>query len=405
MWAIAARAQSVIPTYEGAPPKLLPADAAVLESMETRADLPCSVKPTAPQLGFDLRFHAGYDVNIPLHELAGKGDVLTAIFRVTPDDPQGEPVIFVQRWNVPPIAGDVKGRGELHGTIALGPGKYRVQWLLRDLAQRVCATQWAVTVDPRGKDKQVDLESAKGLIQPDSIDEFAGEPPVERDAEHPLHVLVLLHAAPRSTSAVNLNGTETQALLAVLRRMAHEPRIGSYSVVAFNLDQATVLYQNDNLPQIDFPALGNALKQLKLGTVDAQKLREKDGEAGFLGRLLADEVSRTRPDALFFVGPRSSDPQSLGRSLKEIGEPQYPVFYINYTPETISLAWRDLIGSLVKQWKGYEYTISKPPDVPLAWKDIMSRLALKRPSVAGPNGISTIAVPVSNKPLRNPDKF
>ena len=35
-------------------------DLAVLESGETRKDLQCTVTPTKPIVGFDLRFHAGY---------------------------------------------------------------------------------------------------------------------------------------------------------------------------------------------------------------------------------------------------------------------------------------------------------------------------------------------------------
>jgi len=50
---------------------LVNTDLAVLESQIPRKDLPCVVKPTETTLGFDLRFHTGYDVTIPLKELAG----------------------------------------------------------------------------------------------------------------------------------------------------------------------------------------------------------------------------------------------------------------------------------------------------------------------------------------------
>ena len=51
--------------------RILNTDAAVLESQEVRKDLPCTVTPMKSALGFDLRFHAGYEVNVPLKELAG----------------------------------------------------------------------------------------------------------------------------------------------------------------------------------------------------------------------------------------------------------------------------------------------------------------------------------------------
>ena len=57
--------------------KLLTSDAAVLELEETKKDLPCTVTQIKPILGFDLRFHTGYDITVPLHELSGDGNQLT----------------------------------------------------------------------------------------------------------------------------------------------------------------------------------------------------------------------------------------------------------------------------------------------------------------------------------------
>ena len=64
---------------------LLPGDAAVLEMEEVKKDLPCVVTPVKPLMGFDLRFHSGYEISIPLKELASNGQTLTVVFSVTPD--------------------------------------------------------------------------------------------------------------------------------------------------------------------------------------------------------------------------------------------------------------------------------------------------------------------------------
>src|SRR5213593_2968807 len=50
--------------------RLFTSDAAILEAQETRKDIPCTVTPVKPMLGFDLKFHAGYDVSVPLKELS-----------------------------------------------------------------------------------------------------------------------------------------------------------------------------------------------------------------------------------------------------------------------------------------------------------------------------------------------
>src|SRR5580704_214530 len=66
-------------------------DLAVLETQDVRKDLNCTVTPDKPLLGFDLRFHAGFDVSIPLKDLAGSENYLTILFRVTPDSDKDSP--------------------------------------------------------------------------------------------------------------------------------------------------------------------------------------------------------------------------------------------------------------------------------------------------------------------------
>src|SRR5438445_137652 len=65
-------AQELMPAAgPGGMVRLFTSDAAILESQEARKDLPCTVTPSKPSLGFDLKFHAGYEVSVPLKDLAG----------------------------------------------------------------------------------------------------------------------------------------------------------------------------------------------------------------------------------------------------------------------------------------------------------------------------------------------
>ena len=61
-------------------------------------------------------------------------------------------------------------------------------------------------------------------------------------------------------------------------------------------------------------------------------------------------------------------------SLKEVGEVEYPVFYMNYTANPQANPWRDAIGVAVKALKGAEYTISRPRDLFFAWSEIIGRI-------------------------------
>src|SRR5438874_6299907 len=128
-------AQSLMPASgPGGMVRLITSDAAVLEAQETRKDLPCNVTPVKPQLGFDLKYHAGYDVTVPLKELGGGDNQLTVVFRVTPSDKQDDVAYFSQRWNVPSIDADASGSANLTGAFDVGEGKYHVDWLMRDRA-------------------------------------------------------------------------------------------------------------------------------------------------------------------------------------------------------------------------------------------------------------------------------
>src|SRR5437867_2435091 len=89
--------------------RLLPADSSVLELREPRSDFPRTVKSVKPHLGFDLKFHSGYQVKLPLRELDGRGDALTMIFRVTPETQEMQPVYFRQKAAIPPLEENARG--------------------------------------------------------------------------------------------------------------------------------------------------------------------------------------------------------------------------------------------------------------------------------------------------------
>src|SRR5271169_2646243 len=97
-----------VPLGSGTAVRIFNTDQAVLEAGDARKDLPCTVTPDKPLLGFDLKFHAGYTVVVPLKELAGSENMLTILFRVTPDNRKDEPLYFTQHVRVPSIEEDSK---------------------------------------------------------------------------------------------------------------------------------------------------------------------------------------------------------------------------------------------------------------------------------------------------------
>lgn len=357
---------------------LFASDGAVLESQEARKDLPCTVTPSKPTLGFDLKFHAGYEVGVPLKELAGDGNQLTMVFRVVPEGHAEDPVYFAQHVSVPPLDDADRGPAFLLGAFDVGEGKYHVDWLMRDRTERVCSFHWEAEAALPPRDRQIALAITAGAVLPFDTETFKPEAPVERDhGNPPLRVKVIVNFAPQDAAAAALQPMETSALVSILRGIAREPRIGNFSLVAFNLQEQKVICRQQEASQIDFPALGNALHALNLGTTDLKRLAQKHPGSEFLAGLIAAEVSQAKdnPDAIIFAGPKLGVEDAIpADALKQFSDVKFPVFYMSYNLNPAANPWRDAIGNAVKYLKGMEFTISRPRDLFFAWNEIMSRI-------------------------------
>jgi hypothetical protein len=385
-------AQNLLPTAEpGGAVRLFTSDAAVLEAQETRKDLPCTVSPVKPVLGFDLKYHAGYDVTIPLRDLAGGDNQLTVVFRVTPDSKKDEPIYFSQRWNVPAIDSDAGGSATLNGTFDVGEGKYHVDWLMRDRAERVCSFNWDAEANLPAKDKQMALDIAPGVVRPFETEPFKQEPPVERQRnDGPLNVKVIVNFAPQDSMSASLQPIDTNALVSILRSISREPRITRFSIVAFNMQEQRVIYRQEDASQIDFPSMGEALHSLNLGTVDLKRLSQKHGDADFLTNFITQEINnndKAAPDAVIIAGPKVMIENGVQQdALKQMGDLKFPVFYMNYNVNPTANPWRDAIGTAVKALKGSEFTISRPRDLFFVWSEIIGRIVKFKFSKPGPSG-------------------
>lgn len=387
--AIGLRAQILIP---GSGPlqraNIFNTDLAVLESGELRKDLPCTVTPSKPSLGFDLKFHAGYQVTVPLKELAGNENTLNIVFRVAPEHGQDDPVYFTQHLRVPPIEEDAKGDAYLQGAFDIGEGNYHIDWLMRDRTERVCSFSWDSEAALASKDRPINLAIAPESIQRSGGDEFKEEPPLitRPPIDPPLNVKVLVNFAPQNSLSAALQPLDTTALVSILRTLSRDPRIGKFSVVAFNMQEQKVIYRQDGASRIDFPALGTALSSLNLGTVDLKRLSDKHGDTDFLTTLVRKEIAPApdHPDALVFAGPKilldSNPPEE---ALKDAVDVDFPVFYMNYNLNPQAVPWKDAISHTVHFFRGYEYTITRPRDLWFAVSEMVSKIVKSRNGKAG----------------------
>jgi hypothetical protein len=356
--------------------QLIGNDSAVLDTDEAKKDLPCSVTPVKPILGFDLRFHSGYDIALPLREIAGDGDLLTVIFRVTSASAKDSPYYFSQKYTVPDIDAEAKGDASLGGGFDIGEGDYHVDWMMRDRIERVCSSSWDITAALAPRDQSMKLAIAPNVIDTSDQEFFKAEPPVTRlNTEDAFKVKVLINFAPQQGYASSMQPIDTSALVSILRNISREPRIHKFSVVAFNMNEQRIVYRQDDADQIDFPGLGKALSSLKLGMVDYKKLTDPHSGSDFLSKLVLDELGNNKTDAVIFAGPKIGYNDNVpADNLKDLSSVPYPVFYMNYNLTPQQNPWRDPIGNVVKRLRGYEYTITRPRDLWTSWSDIMSRI-------------------------------
>ena len=324
--------------------RLFTSDAAILEAREVRKDVPCTVTPVKPVLGFDLKFHAGYDVSMPLKDLAGSDNMLTMVFRVAPDQKPDDAVYFSQRLNVPMIEADAGGNAVLSGAFDVGEGKYHVDWLMRDRSERVCSFNWDSEATLPAKDKQIALDIAGQRRAAGRHRTFqAGTRRRAREARPTRSTSkVMVNFAPQDSLSATLQPLDTRALISILRNMARDPRIARFSIVAFNMQEQRVIYRQESAAQIDFPALGEALHSLNLGTVDLKRLspearrcripgqfhhpgdQGRQGPAGRRDYRRSESHRRRRPAAGILQGGRRPEvpgllhelqPESAGKSV------------------------------------------------------------------------------------------
>jgi hypothetical protein len=314
--------------------------------------------------------------------LAGLENRLTIIFRVTPEANKDKPTHLTHVFKVPPIEPDARGDTYLEGSYDLGEGKYHVDWLMRDAAERICSDHWDVEAKLADRDKDVVLELEPGEIAASSLETFQEEAPIERAQEQPgLNVKVLVNFAPPRANSAVLQPLDRNALLSILRSITREPRVGKFSIVAFNLQEQRIIFRQEDTSRIDYSGLKDALESLNLGTVDVKRLSQKHGETLFLADLIQRETGGTEPpDALVFAGPKAMLEQNVpGEELKKVGAVGYPVFYMNYNLHPETVPWRDAIGNIVRFFRGTEYTITRPRDMWFAVTEMISRIVqLKR---------------------------
>jgi len=358
--------------------RLTSSDLAALEPNQSHKTLSCQVEPQKPYLGFDLRLHASYRASVPVEALAAGGH-LQEVIRVRPK-PDGKPVLFVRRIEIPSFATRSTGMRAVDGGFDIGPGRYEVDWMMRESGGRVCSSHWKLDVGVGSRGRKLPLTVLENMVAPSLASPFANEPPRELQAGQTMHLKILLNVSPVDSHEGVLSPQYLSVLLSMLRGIVREPVAGRLSLLAFNLRAQKIVYKEENgdANAIDFRALGKAIESPAVGTIDYRLLQDPQSETHFVTSLLADQLGagNVSHDAIIIVGPRLSLERKVPLdALRERGAAPCPIFYLSYNPNPFEERFADTIGFALKAYStASKYDITRPGDFGTALKVILDRL-------------------------------
>lgn len=263
--------------------------------------LRCDVTPVKPSLDFGFRFQTGYNVAVPMSQYAGAKHGWATVTRVTPE--HGAPAYLSSRVFLPDVP-VTKITTHTFGGFLVGPGKYRVDWVMIDDRERVCRKSWTIEAKLTRSERQVEP-----AIPPDSVRDFGvtmasrRSEPTAPDAP-PFRLTVLLHAAPATPRRIHMRANDRILLLSTLSALVERAHATSVRVAVFNLEKQRVLYRRDDFRLRMIGDVSRALNRLELDTIDVQTLQNRHGHIGLLESLIAEETTATQPaDAVVFLGP------------------------------------------------------------------------------------------------------
>lgn len=353
-------------------------DRAVLAGSRNRADLDCHVEPLDPQLAFDLNYRAGYLIHLRAEAVPTHGDRLHVLFRVQPLAAPGvPPVYFRQAFNVPANRADGSS-AVFPGRYLLGPGRYKVDWLMRNLQGRVCSAHWQVRAPQPGHTGRLAAAATPNLVAPDRQDPFADEPPVARAGgpESLLHISLLLNLAPLDRTRFKLSSYELNSLVGMLRALHREPIIGRFSLAAFSGADRQVVYAASERSRLDFAALGAALEARDTGVVAVEDLADPEGEPRFLADLLNRALGpeASRPDAVVVLGPKVDRGAAVPAEMLTISDPP-PLFRIVFDRNPHSYPWPGALETALKPHGLVVYGVTRPQDYGRVLESLLGALA------------------------------
>jgi hypothetical protein len=247
-----------------------------------------------------MRFHSEFRASVPT-KVHADADWLQVVMRVTPTADSETPAYMVHRFAIRDFPPGPNGGATLTSGFSLGLGSYWVDWMMRDDRERVCSSHWDLEAKPGRGQGDLPLTLGPNMVAGREEDDT----PIKRDPAPPLPILLDITPAKPRESTLKLR--DVMALFSMVSGVAHEPGVDRISLVAFNLREQRIFYQQDSAVTIDFAALDKAVQSPRAGTINYRLLQDPRSETRFVTTLLTDQLGAQTesPDAIIIAGSKS----------------------------------------------------------------------------------------------------
>lgn len=324
--------------------------------------IPCKVDLFGPSLDFELRFFVGFRLYTASGPLAGPSRLFALRVLITPlDFPDVRPSLFERNFTAGPIP---PGRNEfqLRDSFAVGPGRYKVQWILVDSAGPSCYVEREIRAELRKKDSDLKLQAEPGEVVDSRLRLFRPERAIVGDSpKPPLRIKVFLNMdVPTNRGRTQIRMWELMPRFSALRALSRHPRIGRLSMVAYSVEEQAIVARHGLRDSFDYRALRTNLDELQPAFVSIEQL-ERDSDLAFFNGMLVRELPGDEAvDAYIFLGPDVFVRKNREKGvLESIGPLPEPVFFL----ADGRAPWKGLVGKAVSFFEGKTFRFYDPGEM------------------------------------------
>lgn len=332
---------------------------------ENWSTLKCQVNHWPPRLDYAFRFQAGYYVDLPLKQYSGEKNVLRILTRITAEGEGGESKDLIQQFTLPPVPEKTRAVMGVDGGFMVGEGRFRVELLLSDNHGRACRAHWTFNASRNHEEKNVKVALAPGEVKALNRLRWSDALPPEPGAPK---LTVMLDATPLNPDSPKLHYFDRMLLLNSLVSLMQHVHYSEVHIVAFNLDQQRILFDDANFDDSGFRRLSHLLNNLELASTSVSVLADSTGHLRLLARLVNGEATAAAPSrAVIFLGPASRIQDRFPVSMVEQAAARPPVYYLEYHPFWIRNAdFADVLRNLTQACQGKTFRIHSPGELATA---------------------------------------